>query len=107
ELDRVYVASIGSAERKLLPTPINTLTGNIEWYPDNKHLLLSSFDFKQHRSLVWNSNIDGTETHELKTNATNARLSNDGKQIAYIRNRSQLWLANSDGSNAKQIAITT
>lgn len=107
ELDRVYIAVIGSAERKLLPTPANTLTGNIEWYPDNKHLLLSSYDVHQHRSMIWTSTIDGTESHEIKSNATNARLSNDGTQICYIHNRSQLWIANSDGSNARQIATTT
>ncbi|HEX2584784.1 MAG TPA: LpqB family beta-propeller domain-containing protein [Steroidobacteraceae bacterium] len=107
ELNKVYVALIGSAERKSVASPANTIPGHIEWFPDNKTLLVCGFNADLHRAMIWKTSIDGEQVQEIKVNASSARLSPDGSKIIYVKNRTQLWVADIDGNNAKQVAITT
>jgi len=107
ELNKVYVARIGSAERKSIAAPPHTIPGHIDWFPDNRTLLVCGFNAGLHRSTVWTTTTDSDQVHEIDVQAPSVRLSADGKKIIYVKNRTQLWIADADGRNAKQIAITT
>ncbi len=106
ESNQVYVSPMGSTERKALMTPIGAMPANLNWFPDSHHLLISGFNPKQHRAVTWSTSTSADEVQLIDTSATTPRLSSDGKHIAYTHNNSQLWIANADGTDPKQLAIT-
>ncbi|HEX2584315.1 MAG TPA: winged helix-turn-helix domain-containing protein [Steroidobacteraceae bacterium] len=88
-------------ERHPLPLPDGLIPANLDWYPDNVHILLSGYNEHTHQMEIWRLSVIGTESRKLLSDATGAVISADGTRMAFIRNSTELWLGDPDGVGAK------
>jgi hypothetical protein len=87
--------------------------GNLAWFPDNHHLLWTGRDSANRRSGLWVKNVAGGDNAGAYTiieskGLTGAALSPDGQSVAYWvtlqgSEFSGVWLARSDGSQARKL----
>jgi DNA-binding winged helix-turn-helix (wHTH) protein/Tol biopolymer transport system component len=101
----LYVKQIGYVETHRLQMPPHTAARTIDWFGDSSNLLASGFDTNAQQSIVWLTCVLGGPPKILFTDATLAGLSHDSKQIVFVRDRNQLWLAKPDGTDARLFAV--
>ena len=83
----------------------------LAWGPEGR-LLFSAYVGES--QAIWQIDIDGKQAHPLTNNSGDAvdrhmEVTRDGRYIVFHSNRSgsfQIWRANSDGSNLKQLTTT-
>lgn len=102
----LYVKQIGYVETHRLQTPPHTAAATIDWFGDSSNLLASGFDAEAQQSIVWITCVLGGPPKVLFTDATLASLSQDSKQLAFVRDRNQLWLAKPDGTGARLFVVS-
>ncbi len=74
----------------------------IEWFPDDIHLLVSSFNTASSRQQIWLCSIVDNEAHVIREDAENATPSPGGPALAFTaKNGSEIWMAESGGEDAR------
>ena len=71
------------------------------WYPDQSHILASAVASAKERSGLWKISLLGGSPQKLVDDGEFARLSPDGKKVAFLRGeypRREIWTMNVDGS---------
>lgn len=114
-VDQANVKTVDFDEKnEKVSNPAAVTSGNREVYastasPDGKYIVARQLSFTQEDLIVLNR--DGTNPHDLTNDKffdRYARWSPDGKQIAFISDRSgkyQLWLIDADGTNLRQLTF--
>jgi DNA-binding winged helix-turn-helix (wHTH) protein len=100
---QLYVGDPKTVERHVLPLPDKVIPGFIEWLPDNNHLLVSSIIPDTRESSLWRVSVLGGNAELLLRDVHMAVPSSDGTQIVFVRNDNELWLADSNGANARKL----
>lgn len=79
----------------------------MKWFPDGDHVLAAASAGWTQPPGLWNISILGGAPRSIVENSSQASVSPDGRQIAFFRadklNGAQLFIANADGSDQKQI----
>ncbi len=101
----LFVGDSKVVERHTLTSPEGMVPDHIEWFTDGIHLLISSINPKNYESTVWSVPVLGGRAELLLRDARMAAPSVDSRHIVFVRNQNQLWIANSDGSNAKLFSV--
>lgn len=101
---QLFVSDTRTIERHPLPLPGEVVPSFLDWMPDNIHLLVSSINPNTQESALWSVPILGGTPELLLRDVHMASVSMDGERIVFVRNGNQLWLANSNGTNAKLFA---
>lgn len=99
-----YVRMLRSQEAHPLPSLPGITPGAARWYADNTRLLLSGFDPRSRRYVAWSASMLGGPPTLIVKDAHRVALSPDGQQLAFYRNRNELWLASSDGKSERLFA---
>ncbi|HEY5807214.1 MAG TPA: winged helix-turn-helix domain-containing protein [Povalibacter sp.] len=99
-----YVRMLHSPGAHALPALPGVAPSAVHWYADNIHLLLSGFDPASRRYVAWSASTLGGPPIVVLNDAHRVALSPDGQQIAFYRNRSEIWLAASDGKSEQLFA---
>lgn len=103
----IFLREIESSEVHALPLPDGFRAHSVKWFPDGDHVLaVASVGWTQPPGL-WNISILGGAPRSIVENSGQASVSPDGGHIAFFRgdklNGAQLFIANADGSEQKQI----
>ena len=100
----LYVGDTQVKERHVVRLPESLVPTDVEWFPDNTHILVSSFNLDTGATSIWKIFILGGPPELIMQDARNAAAFPDKKRIVFIRKESQLWIANSNGSAARLFA---
>ncbi len=114
----IYVVpSIGGAARKIY-TPVGTIEwdrGTLSWSPDGKHLAFPDGKSAKSPSSIYTLSLDNlqatklTAPPELSDGDSSPAFSNDGSKLAFVRGSEgavrDIFVANADGTNAKQLTF--
>ena len=98
------------------PTPDDHYT-QVEWSPDGKYIYFVHYNHNQSEGKVYETYQINRMTYPngapevILDHALWPRESGDATKLAYVTldpdsGRNELWLANSDGSNSQQVALT-
>ncbi|HEU4654875.1 MAG TPA: hypothetical protein VFS47_12880, partial [Steroidobacteraceae bacterium] len=104
ENTNLFVRQIGHVDTHRLQTPPHTTANFIDWFDDSSYLLVSGFDADSQRNVVWIACVLGGPPKIQFKDATLAKLSRTSRQMAFVRERNQLWLANADGTSPRLFA---
>jgi len=96
----LYVGDARSVERHALSMQDGIVPQNVEWFSDSIHLLLSAVNAVTQEISVWRVPVLGGKPELIIRNARLAAPSTDGTSVVFVRDDNQLWIANSDGSDA-------
>jgi DNA-binding winged helix-turn-helix (wHTH) protein len=99
----IKVRDLASKEVSTVAGPAGVSITHIEWLYDSMQLLVKGMDPATHLTNSWLMSAFGGAPRLLVEDVNMATLSADGRQLAYIRNRFDIWLANADGTNARLI----
>jgi Tol biopolymer transport system component/DNA-binding winged helix-turn-helix (wHTH) protein len=103
----IFLREIDSNEVHALPLPDGFRAKSVKWFPDGDHVLAAASAGWTQPSGLWNISILGGAPHSIVENSSQASVSTDGRYLAFFRgdklNGSQLFIADADGSNQKQI----
>jgi serine/threonine protein kinase len=95
--------SVAGGETSEIPTPFHNVWVN-DIFPDRSQLLVSSSEGVPNDSPLWSLPLPSGSPRRIgDLTMTRARVSPDGKQIAFSKD-SSIYLANADGSNARVLA---
>ncbi|GAC1640695.1 MAG: hypothetical protein NVS9B14_22230 [Candidatus Acidiferrum sp.] len=86
-----------------LPAEFKVTWGS--WYPDQSHLLLSAAPSAKERTSLWRMSLLGGAPQKLVEDGEYARVSPDGKKIAFLRGeypKREIWTMNVDGSEIRK-----
>ena len=73
------------------------------WFPDGEKLLMSTRSVED-GTAIWVASILGGAPRKLRADCHVARISSDGKQIAFVTGKSQeLWTMGANGEDARKI----
>ncbi|HEX2586541.1 MAG TPA: winged helix-turn-helix domain-containing protein, partial [Steroidobacteraceae bacterium] len=97
----LYVGDPHGIERHRVPLPDGVVTTDLQWFPDDFHLLLTTASEGLSLSTLWKIAVVGGEQKQLLTDVSLAAPSPDGKLVTFIRNDDELWIANAEGNNAR------
>jgi Tol biopolymer transport system component len=117
----VYEAQVGEATNVYTIDPQSgasrqitagtSFDGNPAWSPDRKRILFSSRRDGQSRNDLYTMDADGSNVSRLTDTPDagewSAKFSQDGSQIAYVREASDgwsVWLMRADGSERRRLA---
>ena len=103
----IFLREIESNEVHALPLPDGFRAQSVKWFPDGDHVLAAASAGWTQPTGLWNISILGGAPRSLVENSNQASVSPNGRQIAFFRgdklNGAQLFIANADGSEQKQI----
>lgn len=103
ETNRAYVSDIGSVERRELILPANVIATNIQWYPDNEHVLLNGFSTTARQSSAWRLSSVTGQSVVVGGLRSGAVLSSDGMRMASL-GESSVWVSAVDMQSPKLVA---
>jgi len=75
------------------------------WFPDQSHILASAVPSAKDRSALWKISLLGGAPQKLVDDGEFARLSPDGKTVAFLRGdypRREIWTMNLDGGEVRK-----
>jgi DNA-binding winged helix-turn-helix (wHTH) protein/Tol biopolymer transport system component len=104
----LYFRQIDSGETRALGLPKDFIPWPDDWFPDNTHLLVTQEEVPLETASLWKISVLGGSPVKLMDNAAGASVSPDGSLIAYRPGPNfgdELWVMNSDGSNAHRVAV--
>ncbi|SRR5882724_11107336 len=93
----------GEIHSVALPAEFKVMWGS--WYPDQSHILVSAVPSAKERTSLWKLSLLGGPPQKLMDDGEYARVSPDGKKIAFLRGeypRREIWSMNADGSDARE-----
>jgi serine/threonine protein kinase len=86
-----------------LPEELRRNLWKVTWFPDGEKLIVETIN-KSEGSALWLISILGGGPHKLRTHSGAAKVSPDGKLIAFISGHGhEIWVAGADGGNARMI----
>jgi len=91
------IAQLPVAVPGLFPFPMDVA-------PDGSSLLVSTFEKGKSVRTFWNVHILGGSFRRLGEDVESASFSPDGNSVAYFKSAGEIWLVQSDGSEAHKIA---
>lgn len=103
--DQIWTMNADGSDKKLLT---NNIGHNFypSWSADGKRIIFTS-DRDGEKEVIYSMKADGTDVKRLlKTNSFYAKISPDGKKIAFISGKfpsNNIFVANADGSNEKNL----
>jgi len=100
-----YVSQLHSPRVQALRSLPGVEPSAIRWYSDNTRVLLSGLDPGSRNQVAWSVSMQGGPPTEVLRDACQIALSRDGRQMAFYRNRNQIWLA--DGAGESQHLFAT
>lgn len=108
----VYLRQIESGETHVFSLPTTLPNPHVEsWFTDGTHLILSAWTpAHKGQETLWILSILGGTPRRLVDDATAARVSPDGLHVAFLRRilgGTQIWSADSDGSNVHLLVSPT
>lgn len=74
------------------------------WHPDGDRIAFQRFIRETEETAIYVVRIDDGHIEKLVENAFSPRFSPDGRWIAFLANNNQLWVANADGTNPRQLS---
>jgi Tol biopolymer transport system component/DNA-binding winged helix-turn-helix (wHTH) protein len=107
DLRGLYVKQIATGETQRLAFPTGSRAYGLSWLTDGNHVLVTTVAGPREKPSLWVTSVFGGNPVKLTDDAERARVSPDGKQIAFLRGdfwQQELWLMNPDGSQQKKVA---
>jgi DNA-binding winged helix-turn-helix (wHTH) protein/Tol biopolymer transport system component len=101
-----YLKEIDNDETHPVPLPKGFEPIAESWFPDSAHLAVSWAEDPRKSAAIWEISIMGGTPRKLTDDGAFARVSPDGKNIAYLRDgidRNEIWLMQADGGAAHRL----
>jgi DNA-binding winged helix-turn-helix (wHTH) protein/Tol biopolymer transport system component len=104
----LFLREIAREDSHQLWLPPGLKPYSVSWFPDGNNLLVGGLQSDTEKLSVWRVSILGGPTREISDQTDTAVVSPDGGKIAALcssgkLNTSELWVLNSDGSQAKEL----
>jgi DNA-binding winged helix-turn-helix (wHTH) protein/Tol biopolymer transport system component len=102
----LYLRQIATGETHPWGVPKDFVAYPNSWFPDGIHLLVTRVEGAAMKRSLWKLSLLGGSPHMLMAGGFSGVVSPDGSRIAYLavpESRSELWLMDSDGANARKI----
>jgi len=96
----LHVKDTSSGEIHHVALPAEFKVTWASWFPDQSHILASAVPSAKDRSALWKISLLGGAPQKLVDDGEFARLSPDGKTVAFLRGeypRREIWTMNLDG----------
>src|SRR5262249_25073101 len=93
----------GEVHHVALPADFKVTWGS--WYPDQSQVVVSAAANAQERTSLWKLSLLGGSPQMLMDDGEMARVSPDGKKVAFLRGdypKREIWTMNSDGGEARK-----
>jgi Tol biopolymer transport system component/DNA-binding winged helix-turn-helix (wHTH) protein len=104
----LHVKDTSSGEIHHVALPAEFKVTWASWFPDQSHILASAVSSAKDRSALWKISLLGGAPQKLVDDGEYARLSPDGKKVAFLRGeypRREIWTMNVDGGEVhKEVA---
>ncbi len=103
DLSGVSVRWLASGAERLLLASTTFHGTRIAWAPDEQSLLLSGSRLDTRTSEVWSISLQRVAPQKLVDDADLAVISPDGRRVAFVRDRKEIWIAAADGQGARKL----
>lgn len=107
--DGLSVRDLDSGANQLLPMPSTLHIVRIAWYPGDDQLLVSGKRSKENQSTqteleVWVVSLRGERPRLILTDATDAVVSPDGKDLVFAAHQgTEIWIAGAFGESPRKL----
>jgi DNA-binding winged helix-turn-helix (wHTH) protein/Tol biopolymer transport system component len=104
----LYLRQIANGETRSWALPKDFVAWPDDWFPDGTHLLVTRREGPSRALSLWKLSLLGGNPEKLIDNAAGGSVSPDGSRIAYVpgpKFGSELWVMDSDGGNARRLAL--
>lgn len=104
----LYLRQIANGETRVWDLPKDFVAWPDDWFPDGTHLLVTRREGPARTLSLWKLSLFGGNPEKLMGDAARGSISPDGSRIAYVpgpKLGSELWVMDSDGSNARRVAL--
>ena len=104
----LYLRQIANGETRAWNLPKDFVCWPDDWFPDGTHLLVTRRVGPSRTLSLWKLPLLGGDPEKLIDDAAGGSVSPDGSRIAYVpgpKFGSELWVMDSDGANARRIAL--
>jgi len=101
----VHIKDTTSGEIHQLALPAEFKVTSASWFPDQSHILASAVPGAKERSGLWKISLLGGAPQKLTDDGEQARVSPDGKKVAFLRGeypRREIWTMGVDGSELRK-----
>src|SRR5215831_17789946 len=104
DIDGLYVRVMRTGDTHRISVPPASVIGALSWFPDSTRLLATVTSLQPNLDSVWVLSIFGQSPVKLLDGGSQAKVSQDGSQIAFVREGGkELWLMAADGQSPHRI----
>ena len=101
-----YLRQVDSGETRLVTFAKGFDPFPESWFPDSVHLLVTWIEPHKGPPSLWRISVLGGTPLKIAEEASSARVSPDGSQIAFLKGNwdsEQIWIMQADGSGARKL----